>query len=396
MRQIKASKKYFAIAIVLFLSMMSLSRSVDNYLVKNTDTSIVEVAATYAIARGINAIVSVLQSSEIGASVGAIATIEGSVDIGEALDPINDLVERFSNLVSVALGSLFLQKFLLGVVANDIFKYLVLFFALLTTLSLFFNKYDCATYAIRFFAFTVFVKLLLVFVVILNSFIVSLSPEHNTTKEVQNFEDFEQKIISNISGNKAITTDYKKNLKHENKNNLEKIVILYDKTKIIEASITSYKIKKSYLKTIYILKLKKQINNYCSWYWLANKECKNTKNILSKKESLLKTIIKNIEFLTKNKEENKQKIKKLEQKINHNKNKMSGKIKLDWWEGIKKGVTNIDIDDIDNSITEYIDTLFTLLAVFLLKTILVPILFFYVFTKGVKRVWNVDFSKAIK
>ena len=48
--------------------------------------------AAFAVARGLNAVISVVQETEVGFSLGVNITAEP----GQALDPLNDLVERFS------------------------------------------------------------------------------------------------------------------------------------------------------------------------------------------------------------------------------------------------------------------------------------------------------------
>ena len=53
----------------------------------------------YATARGINGLVSVLQGTELD-------VVFVTVAVGEALDPINDLIERFSDFILVALGAI--------------------------------------------------------------------------------------------------------------------------------------------------------------------------------------------------------------------------------------------------------------------------------------------------
>jgi len=65
---------------------------------------------TFAAARTLNGVISVVQSTEIGVGV--------TVAIGEVLDPINDLVERFSAVMLVAASSLGLQNVLLNITAS--------------------------------------------------------------------------------------------------------------------------------------------------------------------------------------------------------------------------------------------------------------------------------------
>lgn len=66
--------------------------------------SMTRAAALFATARALNAAVSVLQSSEVS---GSVVVAQGTISPGQALDPVNDLVERFSALMltaTVALG----------------------------------------------------------------------------------------------------------------------------------------------------------------------------------------------------------------------------------------------------------------------------------------------------
>lgn len=60
----------------------------------------------YGTARIINALISVIQSVEISLSLGAGI----AVNLGEALDPLNDLIERFSGFVLYGLAGLGIQQ----------------------------------------------------------------------------------------------------------------------------------------------------------------------------------------------------------------------------------------------------------------------------------------------
>ena len=102
-------KRNITIATILLLIILSWIGALDKYSDNYTRKSIYEAGSTYAVARGINAIVSVLQSSTVTTGVG----VEGSMTIGEVLDPMNDLIERFSKVMTVVLSSLVLQKILL-------------------------------------------------------------------------------------------------------------------------------------------------------------------------------------------------------------------------------------------------------------------------------------------
>lgn len=67
-------------------------------------------AYTYAVARGINGVISVLQGTDVAVSPAGIGV---TLAVGEILDPVNDLVERFSWVMLVSAASLGIQMALM-------------------------------------------------------------------------------------------------------------------------------------------------------------------------------------------------------------------------------------------------------------------------------------------
>lgn len=72
------------------------------------EETLTKTALTYAAARGVHAVVSVLQGMELHPPFVTVA-------IGEALDPVRDLIERFSNLMLLASASLGAQRLLMEI-----------------------------------------------------------------------------------------------------------------------------------------------------------------------------------------------------------------------------------------------------------------------------------------
>jgi hypothetical protein len=75
----------------------------------------------YASARTINAVISVIQSFEVSLSLGA----GFALNPGEALDPLNDLIERFSGFVLYGLAALGLQQVMLIASSSLLSKILI-------------------------------------------------------------------------------------------------------------------------------------------------------------------------------------------------------------------------------------------------------------------------------
>jgi hypothetical protein len=100
---------------------MSWAGVVERSSSKYVDDALTQAFSAYAVARGINAVVSVLQSVSVGGSLGA----SFNVSPGEALDPINDLVERYATVMEFSIGSLLTQKILIGITSSQIFNVLL-------------------------------------------------------------------------------------------------------------------------------------------------------------------------------------------------------------------------------------------------------------------------------
>lgn len=65
---------------------------------------------TYGVVRGINGLISVIQGTDVAFSPAGVGV---SLALGEVLDPVNDLVERFSWVMLVSTTALGIQTFLM-------------------------------------------------------------------------------------------------------------------------------------------------------------------------------------------------------------------------------------------------------------------------------------------
>lgn len=107
--------RVFLTAGLLTLVAASWSGFLDNNAQTTTEASFKRALATFALARGLNGVISVAQGTEIAIQpVGVGLTITA----GEILDPLNDLVERFSWLVLVACASLGTQMLMTELLSN--------------------------------------------------------------------------------------------------------------------------------------------------------------------------------------------------------------------------------------------------------------------------------------
>ena len=76
------------------------------------DAGLKRALASFATARALNAVISVAQGTEVSAQPLGVGV---NLAPGQALDPVNDVVEQFANLMLAASVSFGVQKMLIGV-----------------------------------------------------------------------------------------------------------------------------------------------------------------------------------------------------------------------------------------------------------------------------------------
>jgi hypothetical protein len=106
------SRKLFRTFLILIIAGAAVSGFADAASQKYAQTSLNRALVTYTAARTLNGVVSVAQGTEVALEPGGVGVV---LTPGQVLDPINDLIERFSSVMLVAASSLGLQIILLKV-----------------------------------------------------------------------------------------------------------------------------------------------------------------------------------------------------------------------------------------------------------------------------------------
>ena len=107
--------------------------SIDNYAESYTEQGLNRTLLTFAVSRSLNGVISVAQGTEVAISPAGIGL---NFAPGQILDPINDLIERFSWVVLASGTSLGVQRLLLEITSSSGVTWLltILLFAALLTL----------------------------------------------------------------------------------------------------------------------------------------------------------------------------------------------------------------------------------------------------------------------
>lgn len=117
-----AASRYLLPVLCILVTVAVWIAPIDMRAGESVDSGMKRAFATFAVARSLNAAISVLQSVEVG---GGPILVQGSISPGEALDPANDLVEQFGDLMLAATVSFGIQKVLLEVGAHDSVKWVL-------------------------------------------------------------------------------------------------------------------------------------------------------------------------------------------------------------------------------------------------------------------------------
>jgi predicted nucleic acid-binding Zn-ribbon protein len=192
-----SKKKWIVVGVVLLLILISSAGLLDAPSNDYVDSALVRSTVAYAAARGLNGVVSVLQSTTFSISMFGGMSITG----GEILDPVNDLVEQYSTLMKFSIGSLVVQKILLEIVSHGFFKFITAISGLLLIGSLLSKGSPNLLFLIRAFVFVLFLRFILVMVVMLNGVVSYYFIQEKTDSDVATLNviaaDFEDNVQMN-------------------------------------------------------------------------------------------------------------------------------------------------------------------------------------------------------
>ena len=379
-------KKSLSILLIILCLIFSWSGLIDKGAKSYVNDAIVQATLAFGSARALNAAISVAQSAEFGVSFGG----EASFHPLEILDPVNDMVEDFSTVMKYSIGSLIIQKLLIEILATKIIKWILLFLGLLLIVGILFKTNKFNSVLLKSFYFIVLIRFATAIIVFLvsivdSSFIIdktdnnikivnyatesigfendsesSLSPEkiREINRSILELNELEESIEKKIRKNKEIISDKEKDLEVE-KDHLDiirkelgiikRISPLNNNNEIDEEKIKINKIKESYYSTLII---QDELND-------------ELREIKEQKTNLIKEAKGEDSFLSKLK----RKVSMLKSIFNSQKTK----------EALKKSI----------------EGMLNLIALFIFKTIILPVAFLFFFLRLFKFFFGTDLIKKV-
>ncbi len=109
-----STRKWFLTLGLLLAAVLSVTPFIDQRAAADYEQLFQRAFITFALARTINGVISVVQGTEVALQPAGVGV---TLTPGEILDPVNDLIERFSWIMMGATVSLGIQNVLLDVSA---------------------------------------------------------------------------------------------------------------------------------------------------------------------------------------------------------------------------------------------------------------------------------------
>lgn len=133
MQYMCGNKKAWVGGLVLLSLCISVTGIVDEQSKKNIEAIFMQAVSAYGIGRIVNGTIALLQSIELSIPVIGGAAISPL----QVLTPWNELIDRFSLLMEVAIGSLVVQRLLIELVATPVFQMVFIFSGVMFVVSLY-------------------------------------------------------------------------------------------------------------------------------------------------------------------------------------------------------------------------------------------------------------------
>jgi hypothetical protein len=327
------------------------------------DNSLGNAAIVYGISRGLNAVISILQSTEV-------SVVVATVTIGEILDPLNDLIERFSDLMTVALGSLALQKLFVELTSTLLFNILITVSGAVALLTL---KYQTVWHrsALGLFAATVFIRLSLTAVVLINGAFDQYLINKFQTKELQQLQATKQ-ILDKAESSTAMFSAELESITNQYTSLSKQIELLRADESAKRQTLESLK------RTAPTCPIIKSTLGKCTLAELdGSAQIERAEEALKATEASRKAFEKNLE-----------KISERRSCINKKINGESCGI----WDTIKGSLPDLNlkqtIQEAKENSEAAIMAFMNLMAIFILKTIVSPLLFWWLFFVGIKAIYR--------
>jgi len=180
------------LAVVIVAVLVAFVPSTDSIGENTVDVAFKRALIGFALARGLNGVISVAQGTEVALQPAGVGV---NFTPGEILDPVNDLVERFSWIMMLATSSLGIQKVLLSMSAwQGLLIVLLVIAALLVISHLFVRNERIRTVLGRVFLFVLILRFMMPAIAVANEWVYQTFLQADYTEATESLQNAQRAI----------------------------------------------------------------------------------------------------------------------------------------------------------------------------------------------------------
>ncbi|WP_419148266.1 hypothetical protein [Pseudoalteromonas 'SMAR'] len=364
------NKAILITVLVLSLVLLSWLPQFNVAMSRFIDEALLQSSVVYAAARAVNGAISLLQSAEVGIGV-------ASIQPAQLLDPINDLVEYISDIMQIAIGSLFIQRMLYTMSTHVLFSVAFTLSALGFLLCLYYQKWQ--RLSSRLLATMLLVRFVVPFVVLATGLCSQLLLDQEIDKQSQVVSRTVDVFQTQAHTTRAQHTKITAKVNNQKQLHQQQIAELTEQQVLLHGEASELY---GDIATIEQQVAAAQANRSLS-EWLTFTQTEQAKPLIAKQQQLANEKAKleaQIALLNQQKDRHLSAIKRLEDELQGDKQGV--------WSRAIKAVSG-GIDELVHSAESLFIDFLNVVSLLLLKLLLMPLLFFYLASKAFKAIWQV-------
>ncbi|MCF7517094.1 MULTISPECIES: hypothetical protein [Pseudoalteromonas] len=365
--------KYLGLFVLLLLCWLE---QFQHYIMSFIDSALVQSTVVYASSRTVNAAISLLQSAEVGIGI-------ASIQPAQLLDPVNDLAEYMSDAMRLAIGSLFLQRILYtissGVIFNSVFTISVIAYLFCEWRNIYPNLRH------KLLASLILIRFLVPAIVLSTGLISQVFLDEQINSQSQLVSEKVDTVSANATQTSALSAQLKAKVDSQKQAVFDKLDGLNQQQITNHQQATELKQQ--------LAELDSQIDTIQSTRSLSERltftELEQAKPLLAKKQQIttkLHALSAQQGTLNQEKDALNQQLVEINEQLNTNDASKVSKI----IDTVTTGIGNMvaAVEDL------FIDFL-NLLSLLILKLLLMPLIFLYLFNKAFKAIWHRHFIDVL-
>jgi len=365
--------KYLSLTILLLLCWLE---HYNHFIMRFIDSALVQSTLVYASSRTVNAAISLLQSAEVGIGI-------ASIQPAQLLDPVNDLAEYMSDAMRLAIGSLFLQRILYTISSGVIFSGVFTVSVVAYFICEWRNYLPHLRHKIM--ASLILIRFLVPAVVLTTGLVSQIFLDEQINQQSEKVSEKVETVNSSANNTSALSAKLKAEVDSEKQTIFDKLSLLNEQQ--IKNHQRATELKGD------LAEVEAQIGAIQATRSLSERltftELEQAKPLLDKKQQLtaqFNAVLNQQRQLNLDKDALNEQLENLNASLNQDQSSQVSKIIDTVTSGISNMVTAVE--DL------FIDFL-NVLSLLILKLLLMPLIFLYLFNKAFKAIWQRRFMDVV-